>query len=425
MKSLINFLEEKFVPVAAKIGAQRHLVAIRDGFVALMALLILGSMAVLINNLPIDAYQEFMTNVFGDTWKSFGGNLWMGSFAIMSLLVVFSISNSLAKSYDADPLAAGIVSFAALMTITQSAEEAWAIPYQWTGALGLFVSIIVALLATEIFVRLMRNKRLVFKMPDGVPPAVAKSFAALLPAIITLSIFSVLKMITVALDVSNIHAYVYELIQGPLSSVANTLPSAIFIAFTNHILWFFGLHGSNILEPIMQTVYLPALDANAAALAAGQTLPNIVTKPFFDAFVYMGGSGTTIALIIGIFIASKRKHHRSLAKMSLAPGLFNINEPMMFGMPIVLNPIFIIPFILTPVILTIFSYLMTLANIVPKTVALIPWTTPPIIGGWLATGGHPMGAILPFVNIIIAVIIYVPFIIMLERVEDKSEKETI
>jgi len=421
VKGLINFLEVKFVPVAAKIGAQRHLVAIRDGFVALMALLIIGSMAVLINSLPIPAYQDFMTGVFGDTWKSFGGNLWMGSFAIMSLLVVFSIANSLAKSYDSDPLAAGIVSFASLMTVTSFGAEA---PYQWTGALGLFVSILVALLATEIFTRLLGNDKLVFKMPEGVPPAVAKSFAALLPAIITLSIFSAFKMITVAIGIENIHAFVYNTIQAPLSTVANTLPSAIFIAFVNHLLWFFGLHGSNILEPIMQSVYLPALEANALALEAGKVLPHIVTKPFFDAFVYMGGSGTTIALIIGIFIASKRKHHRSLANMSFAPGLFNINEPMMFGFPIVLNPVLIIPFILTPVTLTIFSYLMTAAGVVPKTVALIPWTTPPIIGGWLATGGHPMGAILPIINIAIAVVMYMPFIIMLERIEDKSTGKT-
>ncbi|MTI47554.1 PTS cellobiose transporter subunit IIC [Sporosalibacterium faouarense] len=421
MRSIFDFLEKRFVPIAAKIGAQRHLVAIRDGFVAIMPLIIVGSMAVLINNLPIDAYQNFMSSIFSDSWTSFGGNLWNGTFAVLSLFIVFSISYNLAKSYDSDPLAAGIIGFASLMVITQSAEEAWAIPYNWTGALGLLVSIMVAIISTEIFVRLLGNKRLVIKMPEGVPPAVSKSFAALLPGIITLSVFSVIKIITVAIGIVNIHAALYDLIQGPLTEMANTIWSAIFIAFINHFLWFFGLHGSNILEPIMQAVYLPALDANMTALANSTALPYIVTKPFFDAFVYMGGAGTTISLLIAIFIATKRKHMRDLAKMGFAPGLFNINEPMIYGFPIVLNPVLFIPFLLTPVVLTIFSFIVTAIGIVPRTVALIPWTTPPIIGGYLATGGSIMGAILPLINIVIGVLLYVPFVLIIDKIEAKKE----
>lgn len=420
MKKILAFLERYFIPVAGKIGAQRHLVAIRDGFVAIMPLIIAGSMAVLLNNLPIEPYQNLMNSIFGGSgWRGFGGNVWNGSFAVMALLVTFSIAYSLAKGYDSDPLAAGVISVASLMTIMQSAADAWAIPYASVGALGLFVAIIVALVSTEIFVRLLGNPKLVIKMPEGVPPAVAKSFAALLPAIITLSVFALVKVFTSLAGIVDIHQAVYNLIQAPLSSVANTMGSAILIAILNHILWFFGLHGPNILEPIMQGIYLPALEANMVAVSSGQAIPYIVTKPFFDAFVYMGGSGTTICLIAAIYIASKRKHYRNLANLAAPTGIFNINEPIIFGLPIVLNPVFFIPFILTPVTLTITSYLAIASGLVPKTIAMVPWTTPPIISGFLATGSI-MGVLLQLVNIAIGIAIYLPFIIMAEKLEDKK-----
>lgn len=420
---MIAFLEKNFVPIAAKIGSQRHLIAIRNGFVSIMPLMIVGSMAVLINNLPIKSYQKFMMGLFGEGWTGFGGNLWMGSFAVMSLFVAFSIAYNLGKSYDKDGLSCGIISLACLMAIMNPAAEAFAIPYTWTGAQGLFITIIVALLSTEIFVRLIGNEKLVIKMPDGVPPAVARSFAALFPSIITLSIFAFIKLLFVKMGHPDIHQFVFDFIQAPMSSMANTVWSAMIISLLNHLLWFFGLHGSNILEPVMQALYMPAIEANAAAFQAGLPVKHIVTKPFFDAFVYMGGSGVTVALLTAIYIAGKRKHMKNLANLSIAPALFNINEPVMFGLPIVLNPVFIIPFILTPFILTLTSYGAIAMNLVPKTVVFIPWTTPPIIGGILATGGSFAGGALALINLLIAVAIYIPFIIIAEKAEEKKEKE--
>lgn len=421
MKKFISFMEEHFVPVAGRIGAQRHLVAIRDGFVTLMPLIIAGSLATLINALPIPAYQNFMTNMFGESWKNFGGNIWSGSFAIMSFLVVFTIAYNLAKSYESDGLTAGVVAFAALLSITKPTADGSGIPYSAAGGVGLFLAIIVALISTEIFVRLRRTKSLIIKMPDNVPPAVSKSFASLLPVMITIAIFSVIKILFAVIGVDDIHKLIYDALQAPLEAVANTLWSAILIALLNHLFWFFGLHGSNILEPVMQAVYLPALEKNMAAAVAGTAIPNIVTKPFFDAFVYMGGSGTTICLIIAIYIASKRKHHRNMANLSLGPGLFNINESMIYGMPIVLNPAFIIPFILTPVLLTIISYIAIATGLVPHTIAMVPWTTPPLVSGWIATGSI-RGSILQIVNLVIGVIIYIPFIVLAERIDDRKSE---
>lgn len=420
MGSIIDFLEKYFVPFAGRMGSQRHLVAVRDGFVAIMPLVLVGALAVLINSFPIPAYQDVMSNLFGKSWKSFGANLWTGTFAIMALITVFSTSFSLAKSYNADGLAAALVSFGSLIMLYSGSEKDWAIPFGFLGAQGLFVALFVALISTEIFVRLMGNPKLLIKMPDGVPPAVAKSFAALIPSIVVLTLFGVIKCITNALDIPNIHQAIFEAIQAPIAGLADHLGSAILVAFLVHILWFFGLHGTNILGPLLNAVYLPAINDNIAALQAGTPIPNIVTMPFFDAFVWMGGAGTTISLLAALFIAGKRKSNQSMAKLAAGPALFNINEPMMFGLPIVLNPLYLIPFVLTPIVLTIVTYMAIASGLVPKTIAMMPWTTPPVIGGFLVTGSV-MGALLALVNLIIGVALYIPFIILGEKHENKSD----
>lgn len=420
MESVIEFLEKYFVPFAGRVGSQRHLVAVRDGFVAIMPLVLVGALAVLINSFPIPAYQDVMTNIFGKSWKSFGANLWTGTFAIMALITAFSTSFSLARSYNADGLAAALVSFGSLIMLYSGSEKDWAIPFGFLGAQGLFVALFVALISTEIFVKLMGNPKLLIKMPDGVPPAVAKSFAALIPSIVVLTLFGILKCITNTLDIPNIHQAIFNAIQAPIAGLADHLGSAVLVAFLVHILWFFGLHGTNILGPLLNAVYLPAINDNIAALQAGTAIPHIVTMPFFDAFVWMGGAGTTISLLAALFIAGKRKSNQSMAKLAAGPALFNINEPMMFGLPIVLNPLYLIPFVLTPIVLTIVTYTAIASGLVPKTIAMMPWTTPPVIGGFLVTGSL-MGALLSLVNLVIGIVLYIPFIILGERHENKAD----
>jgi cellobiose PTS system EIIC component len=414
MKKIMAFLEKYFVPFAGKVGSQRHLVAIRDGFVAIMPLILVGSLAVLFNNLPIPGWADFMKSIFGDQWNSFGGTLWNGTFAVMSLLVVFTTSYNLARSYEKDGLTAGVVSFASLLMLYAGSAKDWAIPFAFLGAQGLFVALFVALVSTEIFVKLMGNKKLVIKMPDGVPPAVSRSFAALLPSLITLVIFGAFKIILADIGVPDVHNYIFTIIQKPLLGLASSLGAALLVVFLIHLLWFFGLHGANILLPITSALFLPLMDANVKAFAAGQAAPNIITSSFFDTFVYMGGAGTAICLLAAIFIAGKREENKAKAKVGIAPSLFNINEPVLFGMPIVLNPIYVIPFILTPLVLTIVSYAAIAAHIVPKTIALVHWTMPPIISGFLATGSV-MGIVLQLVNLAIGIVIYIPFVILSEK----------
>lgn len=415
MNTFVSFMEKKFVPVASKIGTQRHLLAIRDSFMVTMPLMILGGLATMINNLPIPAFQKFMNSIFpNESWKGFGGSVWNGTFAVLSVMIAFLIAYNLTKSYGKDPVASGIVSTASFFTVGGATGMS---------TQGLFVAIIVAIVSTEIFIRLIDNPKLVIKMPDGVPPAVAKSFAALLPAIIVICFFGLITAIFAGFGVKDIIGSFYKAVQQPFMGMASTYASALLIAFITPFLWFFGLHGANMIDPFMQTINAPAIEANIDAISHGKDAPFIVNKPFIDSFVNLGGTGATLGLIIAIMIVGRRnKAYKVVNNLSLAPGLFNINEPMLFGLPIVLNPIMFIPFILTPMVLVTVAYFATKLGIVPPATVMPPWVTPPIIGGFLATQSIG-GGILAAVNLLLSTIIYMPFVKISVEAELKKAEE--
>ncbi len=402
MDGFVQFMEEKFVPVASKIGAQRHLVAIRDAFMVTMPMMILGALVVMINNLPLPAFQNAMNAIFGgEAWKGFGGAVWAGTFAILSVFIAFLLAYNLAHGYGKDGIAAGAVSLGSFFALGGATGMS---------STGLFIAIIVGIISTELFIRLIGNDKLVIKMPDGVPPAVARSFAALLPAMIVISLFGLVAAIFAAFGVTDIVGSFYTAVQEPFMSLASTYPSALLIAFITPFLWFFGLHGANMIDPFMQTINAPAIEANVTALAAGKAAPYIVNKPFIDSFVNLGGTGATFGLIIAIYLVGrKNKAYNVVNNLSAAPGLFNINEPMLFGLPIVLNPIMFIPFILTPMVLVTIAYWSTKLGIVPPATFMPPWVTPPILGGFLATQSIS-GALLAAVNLVVSVLIYLPFV---------------
>ena len=420
---MFKFLEEKFVPVAARIGNQRHLIAVRDGFIAIMPLTIAGSLAVLVNNLPIDMYKNMMNAVFGEgNWTQWGGNVWGATFAMMSILLAFTIAYNLAKGYGKDSLAAGVMGLAAYMTFGTFGEGG--LSGLTTGTGGIFIAIIVSLLSSEIFCRLSGNSKLLIKMPDGVPPAVSKSFAALLPVIITISLFALVRtIISVTLEMPDVIGSFYAAVQEPFMGLTNTWTAGLILAFIPAFLWTLGVHGANIIDPFMQTINADAIAKNVAALQAGDAAPYIINKPFFDAFVNMGGSGTTIALIIAIFIfARKNTQYSTVGKLSAAPGLFNINEPLLFGLPIVLNPILFIPFILTPMVNVSIAFFVTKLGWVPVATVVAPWTIPPVLNGLLVTQ-HWSGAVLSLVLIVISVLVYLPFIAMANRAAKLNEEK--
>ncbi|SIR45082.1 PTS sugar transporter subunit IIC [Halanaerobium kushneri] len=419
LSKFIKVMENRFVPFASKLGSQRHLLAIRDGFISIMPLAIIGSLAILINNFPINYYQQYMVGVFGAEWTTFSNYIYSGTFSIMSLLIVFSISYNLAESYNNDPLLAALISFSSfIITIIQSGPQGFTIPFKWLDASGLLVAVIVSLLATEIYVKMMDLIEIRKNTNQGtMTPILNRYFSALIPTILIFIIFSLMRIIFAFLGIENIFQEIYRLIQLPLLGLANNLFTALVIVFIGHFFWFLGLHGTNILEPVIQTLYLPALQENIQAVSNNLAVPNIFTKPFFDSFVYMGGSGTTISLLIVIYLFSNSKRKKDLMKLSSTQSVFNINEPILYGLPIVMSPIYLIPFILTPLVLTLSSYFAILTGLVPKTIAMVPWGTPPIISGFLITGSIS-GSLLQIFNIFIGILIYFPFVKIAERIKD-------
>ncbi|WP_194709677.1 PTS sugar transporter subunit IIC [Radiobacillus deserti] len=427
-----NRYMQKFIEIAGRIGSQRHLVAIRDGFVAIMPLIIIGSLAVLINNFPAFGAFDFvgwMNGIFGDgNWQLVGGTIWNGSFAVLGLLVSFSVAYNLAKSYELDGLSAGLISAASYIMLVPATED-WGLNFAWLGAQGLFVALILSIITTELFKVLIRSN-FTIKMPEGVPDGVARSFKALIPASIILILVGLFQALMTVFAEQSIFEFIFTVIQEPLQGLGNTLPAAMIVAFLNHLLWFFGLHGTNIIGSVIEPLYLPLIEENLRLFQEGTSafdVPYTVTKPFLDSFVFMGGSGTTIALLIAIFLVvrGQQKHpYREVAKLSAPAGLFNINEPVVFGLPIVLNPIMLIPFILVPVTLTIVSYIALSTGLVPKTVAIVPWTTPPILSGYLVTGGSWRGIALQIINLGIAVAMYIPFVMAGVRALNKDMKGT-
>lgn len=422
MQKFFDFMDKYFVPYAAKIGSQRHLVAIRDGFVTISPLIMAGAFATLLNNIGFSWYQDFMNAILPANWKDFGVGIWNGSLAIMAVLAACTIAYHLAKGYGKDGLAAAMISLACNMLLFAPNADG-SLPMTYLGGSGLFVVIIVALISTEIFVKLSGSPKLIVKMPDGVPPAVAKSFAALIPTIIIIAIASLAKYLFAMMGVTNIHEALFNIIQSPLQNVVGSVWGMIALILVQQLLWFFGLHGSNILAPIISAVLLPLTQANMAAVQAGQAPEHIINSQFLDSFVNMGGSGTTIALIIAIYIAGRRsKTQMMIAKLGTAPGLFNINEPVIFGMPMVLNPIYFVPFIIAPLVSGIIAYAATAIGFMPPVTILASWTTPPVLGAILSTNSIK-GGIVAVVCIIISVFIYLPFVKIATNQELAAEKQ--
>lgn len=431
---MMNWIENNFVPFAAKLGSQRHLAAIRDGFVAFMPLMIAGAFAVLINNFVLGGapgadeaitfglYQFFQDSTIGE-WilklKDIGGNIWFGTIAITAVFLPIAVSYNLAKGREKDGLAAALIGIASFVIILPQVATigdvvGWGfIPVASLGATGMFAALFVSIIATELFCWLTGNKALEIRMPDTVPPAVSRSFASLLPGVITLFVFATAQFIIVQVTGSGIPELIFSFIQEPISFLAQGASGIVFAliyVFFVHVLWFLGLHGPNILAGIADPIYLPALIENIDNIQAGVAATNIFTKSFFDAFVFLGGSGATLPLLIAIFFSSKREDYRTIAKLSIAPGIFQINEPVMFGMPIVLNATLLIPFVLAPLVLTVISWAAMATGLVPVTQAIIPWITPVVLSGLLVTGSF-WGAALGAVNLVVAFLIYYPFVI--------------
>jgi PTS system cellobiose-specific IIC component len=431
------FLENKVLPIAGKIAGQRHLLALRDGIVLSMPLIIIGSIFLILGNLPIPGYSEFMTSVFGSNWVKKLNYPVDATFNIMGLVAAFGVSYRLAKHYKIDAVSAGVISVAAFLMATpfqipftpsNSHTEVLVtggIPVDLMGSKGLFVALVIALLSTEIY-RWILQKNLVIRMPDGVPPAVSKSFVALIPGFVIITLIWIIRLIVEITSVGSLHNLVSVILGKPLSTLGGSLGGSLVAEFMLLLLWSCGLHGNNIVGAgVMAPIWYGAMDENRIAFQNHEALPNIFTYQFFDIFINIGGSGATFALVLAMIFRAKSQQSKQLGKLAIGPAFFNINEPIIFGLPIVLNPLMIVPFIITPLITVTATYFgMRLGWVAKPAGIAVPWTMPPLISGYLATGGKISGAVMQLINIGIAFIVYYPFFKILDKQNLNVENET-
>ncbi len=287
------------------------------------------------------------------------------------------------------------------------------IPLGWVGSRGIFVGIICAFAAVHIY-SWVDKKGWVIKMPDGVPPTVEKSFAALIPAGVSLSVFFVINIVFAMTPFENAFNFVFVILQTPLLKLGNTLPAMVIAYIFLHFFWFFGVNGGSVVGAVFNPILQTLSAENLAALQAGQAMPNIICQQFQDLFATFGGAGSTLSLLIAMLLFCHSKRVKELGKLALVPGIFGINEPIIFGLPILLNPLMLVPFMLVPTINIIISYFCMSIGLVPLcTGVAIPWTMPVIVSGFLATGWQ--GSVLQALLLVLGVFIYMPFIKMMDK----------
>jgi len=441
MKAVTSFMEKYFVPLAAKLGSMKVLIAIRDAFIGTMPAAMAGSIAVMLNAIIRDLPTAFVPTYDGSSIPvireiiGVNGYMWQGTLAVAGIIFAVSWGYNLARTFGVDAIAGALVSISSLIMGVAFAvpDGPWGwLPLAHLGAMSYFTTMVLGGLAVGIYITLMK-RNITIKLPDSVPPAVAKAFTAIIPATAGLYVVAIIYYI---FNIVNpgvfVIDWVSEVIAAPLLQLSQGYGAVALVTVLISILWFFGLHGPNILAPVLEGIWgvgqlqnlnafqqggLSQVMANLNATGSDQTF--LWVRGSFDAYAWFGGSGGTITLIIAIFLLSKRADYRTVAKLGVGPGIFNINEPVMFGLPIVLNPIMFIPFFLAPLAATTIGFIATNLGLVNPVTQSVTWVLPPFLLSFLATAGDWRAPIVTLVSFAVSFIIYAPFVIAANAQEEQ------
>ncbi|MCA2016352.1 PTS sugar transporter subunit IIC [Vibrio tritonius] len=428
---MVDIIEQKVSPVAAKMGQQKYVMAIRDGFIAALPFMIVGSFILVFVFPPFSADTTWS---FARGWLDLSAkyrdqlmlpfNLSMG---VMTLFISVGIAASLARHHNLDPLTTGLLSLMSFLLVAAPLKDG-TISMQYLSGQGIFTAIITAIYSTEVY-GLLKRKNITIKLPPEVPTGVARSFEILIPVLAIILTLHPLNLFIEAETGMIIPQAIMALIQ-PLVSASDSLPAVLLAVFICQILWFAGIHGSLIVTGIMNPFWMANLSANQMAMAAGATtMPHIFLQGFWDHYLLIGGVGSTLPLAI-LLMRSKAVHLRTIGKMGIVPGLFNINEPILFGAPIIMNPVFFLPFILVPMVNAVFAWFAVDLGLVARVVSLTPWTTPGPIGASWAANWAVSPVVLSLFCMCSAALMYLPFLkayekqlLAKEAAEEKEKKE--
>ncbi|MCM8711533.1 PTS transporter subunit EIIC [Clostridium sp. SYSU_GA19001] len=374
-------VQEKIQPLTAAIGQNKYLQAVMKGMMLILPATIMSAFATLLKIFPIPAYQNFInSNGLGkyfDVPINFTNNF-------MAVLVSFAVAYALATAFEVDAFPAGLISMVSFFILTPYTlgemgplGQAFSIPNQWLGAMGLFTGMIVAFVSTRLFVAITK-KGLIIKVPDSVPEFIAKSFSSLIPGIIILTLFTIISAILSNTSYGSIHALIYRFLQTPLTSLGSGIGSVIIVAILAQFLWFLGLHGHAVTLGVVAPIWF-AMDAQQlAAFSAGQTLPNITGFAFFMTY----SAGNLLPFAIMLAFMSKSARYKTLGKVAVVPAIFTIGEPLAYGAPLVMNFVFALPYILLDGVILGLAYFLTVIGILPPVGGVsTPAGTPVFLSG--------------------------------------------
>lgn len=447
MNKLMESIEKYLLPIASKISNQKFLIALRNAFIGTMPVIMTGSIALLLNAFLVDVPGQFGNTSIPETFSwivDINNLIFKGSLAIVSLLFIFSLGVNVAKIYKTDTLSSGIVALSAFIiaisnSITKSVELTNAdgqvlseffkgikdvavegnnlsitvsniIPGSQINSNGYFTAIIIGFIACVIFSKLM-NKNWTIKLPDTVPPAIAKPFMSIIPGFVALYVVAIFVYAFNKITGQLLIDWIYKVLQTPLLGLSQSFIAVVLIAFLTQLFWFFGIHGGNVMAPIMEGIFGVALLANMEAFQNNQPIPYLWTSVSYGSFVWYG----TLGLLIAIFWKSKNSHYKEVAKLGIAPVLFNIGEPVMYGLPTVMNPILFIPFLLSPSLMAAVSYLATSLGWVAPVTQNVTWVMPPVLYGFFSTGFDWRAIVLSLVTLAISILVYLPFVKMADK----------
>lgn len=424
---------DKFLNGFMKVANTKALVALKDGFVLTMPATLIGSIFLLLANLPIPNYGTFMENTFGGNWNLALNQVSGASFDILAILSVVGIAYSYAKNEGQDGISTGFIALIAFLTVSPSTITSDAgetiggvIPRDWTGAQGVIAAIIVGLLTGYIYCFFMK-KNIRIKMPEGVPAGVMNAFSALIPGLVIISLAAIVYQISMVVADKSLTEIIFTAVQVPLQGLSDSWGAGIIIVLLMSLLFWAGLHGPNIVMGVMAPILTANALDNTALLESGKqlTLDNgakIMTPQVIDLFVKFGGTGLTLGLLVAGILAGKSKQMKQISKLSIVPGIFNINEPVIFGFPIVFNPLLLIPFMVAPIVSLIITYgAIAIGFMTPFINVQIPWTTPVLVSGFLVGGWQ--GIVVQLLIFVTSVAIYYPFMRKQDKVWYQEEEK--
>ncbi len=410
MNNATDFLNRHVVPPLTRLSENTCLSAIRAGMVAVVPLTIIGGLFMVVSYLPLAGWDKVI-----EPYRPLLQVPVTATFGLLAVFVCFAIGYDLGRRLKQEAIVSASMATLVFLLLQVDIQEQ-ALTMNGLGSAGLFPAILVALASVWVQ-RFFTTRNLVIKLPPSVPSIVYESFLSLVPMVFLVLVFWLIRFV-LGIDVNHLVQTAFR----PIVFALNTLPGILVYAFLVTLLWSVGINGDNAMDAIVAPIFLQYLAANVEATAQGQPLPYVTALGFFTSFVNVGGTGATIALAL-VMWNSKEPGFRKVSRISLPTQIFQINEPIFFGFPIVLNPIFMIPYVLNALLLTTGSFLLMQAGWIHKPFVNVPWTTPPIIGHYLVTGGDWRAAVWGTLSIVIAMMVYYPFAKAAERQRLKAEAE--